>query len=128
MVLSRGVRRLRTSFTLSRGAACAFELVITVVVVVLAKGCKAHGHELDEEEDEDHDQRDAFGPRVVGNGARETFVTKSFVGGGEEVDEGGGYDDAGAEVLHDEECPSGDTDGMVTGSIDGKEGACSIIS
>lgn len=84
------------------------------------EGGVAHGHELGEEEEEDGHQGDPLNPRVVCDGPSETFISEGFVGGSEEVDEGGCDDDAGAEVFGDEEGPWGDADAFVASGIDGK--------
>lgn len=107
----------------TQGAA-AFELDLSSMVVV--KGCEAHGHELGEEEDEDGHEGDAFDPGILGDGTGQTFVREGFIGGGEEVDEGRGYDDTGTEVFGDEEGPSGYANAFMTFSVDGEQGACAM--
>ena len=101
-----------------------FALVTAVGVGVgVAKGGEAHGHELDEEEDEDCHEGYAFDPVVLGYGPCEARVGEGRVGGGEEVDEGCGYDDAGAEVFGDEEGPFWNADAAVSAGVDRECGA-----
>ncbi len=109
----------------SRGAP-AFELVLVLSCVVMVEGCEAHSHELGEEKDEDCHEGDAFDPGILRDGSSQTIVQESIIGGGEEVDEGRGYDDSGTEVLGHEEGPSGYADAFVTGRVDGEQGACAI--
>ena len=91
--------------------------------MIMIKGCEAHGHELGEEEDEDGHKGDAFNPGILGDGTSQTFVPQGVAGGGKEVDEGSGDDDAGTEVFGNEKNPSGDADALVTSSIDREYGA-----
>lgn len=106
------------------GVAAVVVLFVVMGVSQRGEGGEAHGHQFDEEEDEDGHERYAFGPVVFCYGAREARVCEGIAGGGEEVDERGGYDDAGAKVLGDEECPLRDSDASVAAGVDWECGTC----
>lgn len=124
MVFARGVGR--------RYARLALKLRLRISVIkfvfrggmVMVEGCIPHGHQLREEEDEHCHKGDAFDPWILGNGAGEAWIRKSFIGGSEEVDECGCEDDAGTEVFGDEEAPFRDPDALVSGGIYGECSAC----
>ena len=114
----------KTTFAVKLGSrgASAFQLIFIRMVVV--ESGEAHGHELGEEKDKDGHEGDPFNPSILGDGASQALVPEGFVGWGEEVDEGGSYDDTGPEIFGNEEGPSRNTDSFVMGSVDGEQGAC----
>lgn len=109
-----------------------FEGVIAVVVfLVVVMGMaergersEAHGHQFDEEEHKDCHERYALGPVVVCYRSRETRVCKGVAGGSEEVDECSRYDDAGAKVFRDEECPFWNSYAPMSTRVDWEGGPC----
>ena len=105
-----------------------FVLIFHVVVVAMSERgecSEAHGHQFNEEEDECCHEGYAFGPVVVRYRACEARVCEGVVGGSEEVNEGSGYDDAGAKVFCNEECPFRDSYASMASSIDRECGPCS---
>ena len=102
-------------------------LFLAVVVGVSEGGecSEAHGHELNEEEHKNRHEGYAFSPVVVRCRACEAGVREGIVGRSEEVDEGGGYYDAGAKVFRDEECPLWDSDTSMSSRVDWESGPCS---
>ena len=67
----------------------------------------AHSHQLNEEEHKDGHKGNAFGPVIFGYWACEACIRQGIAGRSKEMDEGSSDDDAGAEVLGNEECPFG---------------------
>ena len=102
-------------------------VVFLVHVVGVSEGGKrsiAHSHQLNEEEHKDGHQGDAFGPIIVGYWACEAWIRKGIAGRSEEMDECSGDDDAGAEVLGNEECPFGYSYASMATCKDGEHGTC----
>lgn len=127
VIFAWGVRSgANTTFAVKLGSrgTSAFQFILIRTVVV--ESGEAHGHELGEEKDKDGHEGDPFDPGVLGDGASQAFIPKGFIGRGEEVDEGGSYDDPGPEIFGHEEGPSRNTDSFVMGSVDGEQGACEI--
>ena len=89
------------------------------------EGSEAHGHQFDEEEDEDGHERYAFGPVVVRDRTREARVREGIAGRSEEVDECGGYDDAGAKIFRNEEGPFRNSYASMATCVDRERGTCS---
>ena len=86
---------------------------------------EAHSHQLDEEEYKDSHERYAFRPVVVCYRAREARVCQGVAGGSEEVDECGGYYDAGTKVFGNEECPFWNSYASMATRVDWEGGTCS---
>ena len=85
---------------------------------------EAHSHQLDEEEYKDSHERDAFSPVVVRYRAREARVRQGVAGGSKEVDECGGYYDAGTKVFRNEECPFWNSYASMATRVDWEDGTC----
>ena len=85
---------------------------------------EAHSHQFDEEEHKDCHEAYSFRPVVLCNRAREARVREGIAGGSEEVDERGGYDDAGAKVFCNEECPFWNSYAPMTFCVYRERGAC----
>ena len=85
---------------------------------------EAHSHQLDEEEYKDGHEHYAFSPVVVCYRAREARVRESVAGGSEEVDERGGYYDAGTKVFGNEECPFWNPYAAMATRVDWEGGTC----
>ena len=86
----------------------------------------AHGHQLDEEEEKDRHEAYSLRPVVLCYRAREARVRKGIAGGGEEVNERSGYDDAGAKVFGDEERPFRNPDASVSICVYRECGTCTL--
>ena len=65
-----------------------------IMSVAIAELGVAHGHELEEEHEEESHQRDALGPRVRSDNARQTLIAQSLVCRGKKMDESSGDNDA----------------------------------
>ena len=118
-----------------RGVICAGVLegvvaLLFIVVCMAERGeCSgAHGHEFDEEEHKDGHERNAFGPVVVCYWARKARICEGIAGRSQEVDERRGYDDAGAKVFRNEECPLRYSHALMPTRVDGEGGPCSSSS
>ena len=100
--------------------------LLFVVVGVAERGeCSgAHRHEFDKEEHKDGHERDAFGPVVVCYRAREAGIGEGIAGRSQKVDERRGYDDAGAKVFRNEECPLGYSYALMPTGVDWEGGPC----
>ena len=117
---------------LGRGAAgglvdmtvvCCLTLVIGVSE--RGEGSIAHSHQLNEEEHKDGHEGDAFGPVIVGYWTCEAWICEGIAGRSEEMDEGSGDYDAGAEVLGNEECTFRYSYLPMATRIDWEHGTCS---